>query len=69
MRICIDCAIAHVNGDFTGMDEATEARVRAGMDRTGYLVVDTDSFDEFSWSRCDGCLSTLGGSRYDASRI
>lgn len=62
--ICVDCAMAHANGDFTGMDEATEQRVKAGMERTGYLSVGDD--DGFSWSRCDGCLSHLGGDRYTA---
>jgi hypothetical protein len=67
-RICIDCTMAHVNGDFTGMDEATEAAVKAGMDRTGHLIVNTDDHDEFSWSRCDGCGSRLGGDRFTAEK-
>lgn len=67
-NLCVDCALAHANADFTGMDDDTETRVRAGMERTGHLCVDRDSYSEFSMSRCDGCLSTLGGSRYEASK-
>ena len=66
MNICIDCAIAHANGDFTGMDVDTETRVRAGMNRTGHMTVETDHFYEFSTKPCDGCLTHLHGSRYEA---
>ena len=70
MRICGDCVMAHANGDFTGMDEATEVRVKDGMDRTGPLYVVSDENgvvdSHFSWSACDGCGDRLGGDRYDA---
>lgn len=69
MQICVDCAIAHTNGDFTGMDIDTETRVRVGMERTGHLVVDTYQFYEFSRTGCDGCLTHLYGSRYEATPI
>jgi len=70
MEICIDCVIAHANGDFTGMDADREAEVRAGMDRTGHLIIVDDEngvIDQyFSWSRCDGCGTRLGGDRVKA---
>ena len=62
--------MAHANGDFTGMDEAREVEVRAGMDRTGHLIIISDDngvIDQhFSWSSCDGCGDRLGGDRVKA---
>lgn len=66
MNICVDCAMAHANNDFTGMDNATEARVRAGMAVTGPLAVITDEFHEFSWTPCWACGDRHGGSRFMA---
>lgn len=73
MEICPDCAIAHANGDFTGMDEACEARVKAGMERTGHLVVISDEngyiHTYFSWNPCDACGDRLGGDRMMAVSV
>lgn len=66
MNICVDCAMAHANNDFSGMDSDTELRVKSGMERTGHLVVDSADTTDFSWSQCDGCNSTLGGARFGA---
>jgi hypothetical protein len=59
--------MAHANNDFTGMDAETEQHVKDGMSRTGYLIINSDDYTEFSWSPCDGCGSNLGGSRFGAS--
>jgi hypothetical protein len=64
-QICVDCAMAHANGDFENMDEDTEQRVKRGMSHTGPLAV-TGETTHFSWSRCDACWSTLGGDRLEA---
>jgi hypothetical protein len=73
MEICPDCAIAHANGDFTGMDDARETAVKAGMDRTGHLVVISEedgSIDTyFSWDKCDACGDRLGGDRMMATPV
>jgi hypothetical protein len=60
-RICVDCAIWQANGDASGMDEATESRVRAVQ---GNWVVGDDW--GFSWSRCDACGDSRGGDRFSA---
>jgi hypothetical protein len=67
--VCADCAIAHANADFTGMDAETEKRVKDGMDQTGHLIIDSDDYTDFSWSRCDACGSNLGGARYGAIAV
>jgi hypothetical protein len=67
LLICIDCTMAHANGDFSGMDEATEAAVIAGMERTGHLAVGDDY--GFSWSACHACGSHLGGDRFEATKV
>jgi hypothetical protein len=66
MNICVDCAMAHANNDFSGMDSETELRVKSGMERTGHLAVDSVDITDFSWSQCDACDSTLGGARFGA---
>ena len=69
MNICVDCAMAHANNDFSGMDSETELRVKSGMERTGHLVVDSVDITDFSWSQGDACDSTLGGARFGALSI
>ena len=66
MNICVDCAMAHANADFSGMDNETEVRVKSGMERTGHLAVDSLDITDFSWSQCDGCGSALCGARFGA---
>lgn len=67
MEICVDCAIAHANDDFTGMTEAREAEVKTGMERTGHLVLVDDEYGSneayFSWDACDACKDRHGGDR------
>lgn len=69
IRICVDCLDFVANGDTSGMDEVTEARVRAqaGIE-PGWIVApgDSEQDESFSRSRCDACLSLLGGSRHQA---
>ena len=61
--------MAHANADFSGMDNETEVRVKAGMERTGHLSVDSADTTDFSWSHCDGCGSHLGGARFGATAL
>ena len=59
---CEDCVQAIANDDYTAMDDATEARVRSGIDRApGYLVVGDEQ--GFSHDRCDVC-GGLAGDRH-----
>lgn len=71
--ICVDCAIAHTNGDFSAMDEWTEAQVKSGMDKTGHLALipDGDEYvhSDFVRTPCDGCGTTYAGYRYEAVTV
>lgn len=68
--ICVDCALWHANGDTSGMDADTEARVMdASGVEDGYHVVVLDFGTEFTRRACDACHSPLGGARYDASFV
>ncbi len=68
LEACTDCLMAIANGDYSGMDDATEKRVRAAIDewsKRGTLVPSGGEDDEehFSWQSCDVCDSHLGGNR------
>lgn len=70
---CSDCAIANVNGDFTGIDDDDVLdAVIAGMDywaERGSIVLDndggqwSDGHEEFMARSCD-CCAGLPGERY-----
>lgn len=76
--VCTDCYFAHHYGAtehdgewFAGDSDTPCDREPFGLWRQpGYEFADnTDSetgegIDDFSWRRCSGCGSTLGGSRY-----
>jgi len=68
IRICVDCACYHANGDTTGIESAErEAEVIAArMLAPGEHIAVGDS-DGFSWSSCDACGSDLGGDRFSAT--
>lgn len=76
--VCTDCYFAHHHGaeQRNGKWYAGETLEPAEREPLAYLLDEgveladnTDSetgegMREFSWSQCDGCGSTLGGSRY-----
>lgn len=73
--VCTDCYFAHHFGahEHEGQWYAGDSDTPCAMEplnRLGFHLADnTDSetgegIDEFSWQTCDGCGSTLGGSRY-----
>ena len=65
LAACSDCLMAIANGDFSGMDDETEARVRAGMARHGWLIAgDSERSAEFSTIPCDVCGDRFHGSRH-----
>lgn len=66
--LCVDCMIAAVNGDVSGIEsDARVAEVDAGLNALGpHLVADFDSetgrgHREFSACGCDCCGSRLAG--------
>jgi Holliday junction resolvase-like predicted endonuclease len=59
---CIDCVMAIANDDYTGMEDAREAEVRAGLEQAGYLIVGDEV--GFTWGRCDVCGSG-GGDKHE----
>jgi hypothetical protein len=79
IKLCGDCTVAAVNGDFSGLDyyytsgngEAAkrQAEIEAGLERLGpHLVCATTEGEHepyFSWSPCDCCNTHLGGDRFD----
>lgn len=69
LRVCGDCIVAIANDDYTGMDDATERRVRAGIRcielRTGGQLVLGGEELGFSWRECE-CCGALAGDRYRA---
>ena len=77
IEVCTDCYFAHHYGVteddgqwFAGdSDGACDRKPLGLLDDTAWIADSTDSdtgegFTEFSWSRCEGCGSTLGGARY-----
>ena len=60
---CDDCVQAIANDDYTGMDDAREQEVRAGLERIGEYLIVGDEYG-FSWRRCDVC-DGLAGNRHD----
>lgn len=65
--VCEDCAHFQANGELPDYD--TDERVVAV--RNGHPFVldcgdNAEYCDPFSWSPCDACGSTLGGSRHRA---
>jgi hypothetical protein len=83
--VCTDCYFAHHygahehEGAWYAGDSDTPANreplaLLVGKGQPGYLFDNTNSetgegIDEFSRDRCDGCGSSLGGSRYRLSII
>lgn len=58
--VCIDCLMIIANDDASGMDDATEARIRSAIARINGYIVCGDETDEFSHNRCDVCNGLPG---------
>jgi hypothetical protein len=72
LLLCIDCTMAAVNDDYTGLDyhyNEQEAEIRqreivAGLERLGpHLCMDSKEDEEFSTRPCACCGSRLHGRR------
>jgi len=65
---CDDCTIAIANDDYTGMDDATKAQVKAGLERwsrEGWLVVGDEH--GFSSQGCDICNRGWAGNKHSVT--
>jgi hypothetical protein len=64
---CADCALAMASNEYSGMDDATAARVRAAMASFARENLYPALGDEygFSWRGCDCCGSDLGGDKFE----
>ena len=73
--VCQDCIMWIANGDTTGADDRWSEEdaieyVEAVAEDGGQVIAgDSDKDDEFSWSACDCCKTTLGGSRHHAVEL
>ena len=71
--VCFDCTMAVANYDFTGMDEETETRVRAGLARMAeqeeHCMIDYDHVEDFHvpFYGCGICGTRLAGTFYPAT--
>lgn len=64
LSVCADCVYVLANGAENEEQEAAADAI-AGRYTAGELVPGGDDLG-FSWSQCEGCLSTLGGDRFTA---
>ena len=63
---CEDCTLAIASGEFSGMDDATAAIVRAGAERLaarGHAAIGEEY--GFTWRGCDCCQRAMGGDKHE----
>ena len=65
LLVCDDCVQAIANDEYSGMNDAEEARVRAGLDTLGGYGVIGDEYG-FSHRACD-CCGALAGNRHECA--
>lgn len=67
-EVCDDCALWHSNADVSGIEDPDRVAEVKAADR--HFIVDCGEEAEFctafSWSRCDACGTSMGGSRHRA---
>ena len=64
---CEDCTVAIANDDYSGMDDETEQRVRAGIKKIGqWLIVGEET--GFTWRDCGVC-GGLAGNRHEVGYL
>lgn len=70
--VCVDCAYVMANGDLPDETENYPERLKEVAEATAgwsYAADEEHEDLEFSWSECECCGSTLGGSRYWAVKL
>lgn len=76
LSVCVDCALLIASGEVTDSDGNDITAVVASrqdlwwgtaLDGGTFVLSGTDDEPFFSWSRCDGCGSALGGDRMKAA--
>ncbi len=69
LQVCVDCAMLIANGE-ASPEHAEKVSEIWGDDCVNLVLSCGDECDEsFSWSDCDGCGSSLGGTRHEAALI
>jgi len=74
LMVCDECALVIANGEIDDGTDRGQQIADAQVEQWGELAIgltlacgdDEDECDYFSWRRCDGCGSTLGGGRHKA---
>lgn len=69
-EVCIDCALYWANADLSGvesLDRQIEIGLAKGVPDNCTVAIGDEA--GFSWSRCEACLSPLGGDRFGASFV
>ena len=72
LSVCVDCLAIMANGTLGAEDAAEDAAHAARMAEQwpGFHLVPAcpeDCEGHFSWARCEGCGSSLGGDRHPAT--
>lgn len=72
ISVCVDCCLLFETGEVHDADgNDITADVAGGVmsnwgEASGRIVMSSDDEPGFSWSKCEGCGSTLGGDRMKA---
>lgn len=63
--VCLCCMLVHANGECCGRPEHGGDSKEPLNRVTGWNLALSDEEIPFTWNSCDGCGSTLGGTRYE----
>lgn len=69
LMVCVDCSMFLANGEVDDHDPEWPGPDAIDALWPDHDIALGDDHDEFSWSSCDACGSTLGGARYAAVAI
>lgn len=69
ISVCSDCAMFIANGELPEEDgnKLISAIESNWKDLSGQIVLGDNDTEEFSWSPCECCGSSLGGNRFSAT--
>lgn len=72
LAVCVDCIMALANGEYPEDAARRDAIIDAETryhDEGFAILAGGDETDTFSWSPCELCGSSLGGSRHEAAAV